>query len=309
MLFFIIPERIAKGIGRAFTGIGTRVSYILPGLEYDLEVIGSDVDKGEYLATSMANALVWAVIIFLLLFLLSYARGTITPTQIGIALSSLSSLRGFVMEIRWIILSTILVFFLFTAFFAYYPRVLAKKIVEDVDKDLVYALKDLLLQISSGVPLFDAMVNISKSGYGTISKEFRRTVQDINAGEMQEIALEKMSLRTESEFLRRTIRQILTAFRSGASLQAALKSVIKNLQQYQYSQVKSYTYELNLWVLLFIIVSVAVPSLGITLLVILSTFGSISISEGFIVGLVAFCIFCEVALIEFIKSRRPVTHV
>jgi flagellar protein FlaJ len=152
------------------------------------------------------------------------------------------------------------------------------------------------------------MVNISRSGYGTISKEFRRTVQDINAGEMQETALEKMAMRTESEFLRRTIRQILTAFRSGASLQAALKSVIKNLQQYQYSQVKSYTYELNLWVLLFIMTSVAIPSLGITLLVVLSTFGGMSVDEGFIIELVAFSLFCQIALVEFIKSRRPATH-
>jgi len=288
------------------------VSYILPGLEYDLDVIGSDVAKGEYVAISIANAIAWALMIFLLLFALNYAKGSISLEKIGsggvLELSFLGRLGELVDASRWTIMGGIVVFFVFFSFFSYYPRILAKKTVEDVDKDLVYALKDLLLQISSGVPLFDAMVNISKSGYGVISKEFRRTVQDINAGEMQERALEKMALRTESEFLRRTIRQILTAFKSGASLQAALKSVIRNLQQYQYSQVKSYTYELNLWVLLFVIISVAIPSLGITLLVILSTFGSISINEGFILGLLAFCIFCEVALVEFIKSRRPVTH-
>ncbi|MCX6776895.1 MAG: type II secretion system F family protein [Candidatus Micrarchaeota archaeon] len=288
------------------------MSYILPGLEYDLDVIGSDITKGEYVAISIANAIAWALIIFLLLFALSYAKGNISLEKIGsggvLELSFLGRLGELVDASRWTIMGGMVVFFVFFSFFSYYPRILARKTVEDVDKDLVYALKDLLLQISSGVPLFDAMVNISKSGYGVISKEFRRTVQDINAGEMQERALEKMALRTESEFLRRTIRQILTAFKSGASLQAALKSVIRNLQQYQYSQVKSYTYELNLWVLLFVIISVAIPSLGITLLVILSTFGSISINEGFILGLLAFCIFCEVALVEFIKSRRPVTH-
>ncbi|MEM3690353.1 MAG: type II secretion system F family protein, partial [Candidatus Micrarchaeia archaeon] len=250
----------------------------------------------------------WGVLIALLIFLLSYGRGSITSQQLSLALSSLDELRNFITQQRWIFISGFLVFLVFFAFFMYYPRVLARKIVEDVDRDLVYALKDLLLQISSGVPLFDAMVNISKSGYGAVSREFRRTVQEINAGEMQETALEKMAMRTESEFLRRTIRQMLTAFKSGASLQAALKSVIKNLQQYQYSQIKSYTYELNLWVLLFIIIAVAVPSLGITLLVILSTFGGISVTEGFILSLIVFCILCEFALIEFIKSRRPVTQ-
>jgi flagellar protein FlaJ len=296
-------------VGRAFTGVGNKISYIFPGLEYDLRMIGSDVEKGEYISISLLNALTWAVGVFILVFILSYAKGIITPKQIGDVFSSTAGFAEFIGAIRWIILAGVLVFVVFAFFFTYYPKVLARKIVEDVDKDLVYALKDLLLQISSGVPLFDAMVNISKSGYGTISKEFRRTVQDINAGEMQETALEKMALRTESEFLRRTIRQMLTAFRSGASLQTALKSVIRNLQQYQYAQVKSYTYELNLWVLLFIIVSVALPSLGITLLVILSTFGGISIDATGIIMLVAFSFFCQIALIEFIKSRRPVTHV
>lgn len=294
-------------MGRSFIGVGNRISYVFPGLEYDLRVIGSDVEKGEYVVISLLNALTWALLLFILLFILSYTRGSITASQIA-ALSS-GGFGDFINAVRWLILASMLVFAVFTAFFAYYPRVLARKIAEDVDKDLVYALKDLLLQITSGVPLFDAMVNISKSGYGTISKEFRKTVQDINAGEMQETALEKMALRTESEFLRRTIYQMLTAFRSGASLQAALKSVVKNLQQYQYSQVKSYTYELNLWVLLFIITAVALPSLGITLLVVLSTFGGFTVDEGVIIGLLAFSFFCEIALIEFIKSRRPVTHV
>ncbi|MEM3556127.1 MAG: type II secretion system F family protein [Candidatus Micrarchaeia archaeon] len=295
-------------MGRALIGVGNKISYIVPGLEYDLKMIGSDVEKGEYIAISILNSLAWGVLIALLIFLLSYGRGSITSQQLSLALSSLDELRNFITQQRWIFISGFLVFLVFFAFFMYYPRVLARKIVEDVDRDLVYALKDLLLQISSGVPLFDAMVNISKSGYGAVSREFRRTVQEINAGEMQETALEKMAMRTESEFLRRTIRQMLTAFKSGASLQAALKSVIKNLQQYQYSQIKSYTYELNLWVLLFIIIAVAVPSLGITLLVILSTFGGISVTEGFILSLIVFCILCEFALIEFIKSRRPVTQ-
>jgi flagellar protein FlaJ len=289
-------------------GIGNRISYIFPGLEYDLRMMGSDLDKAEYIVISVLNAFVWALALFILIAILSYVRGSITPKQIETGLSGLEGMRTFLAEIKWVILSGFIVFFVFSSFFLYYPRVIARKIVEEVDRDLVYALKDLLLQISSGVPLFDAMVNISKSGYGIISKEFRRTVQDINAGEMQETALEKMALRTESEFLRRTIRQMLTAFRSGASLQAALKSVIKNLQQYQYSQVKSYTYELNLWVLLFIIISVAVPSLGTTLLVVLSTFGGISVNEGFIIMLVSFCFACQIALVEFIKSRRPVTR-
>jgi flagellar protein FlaJ len=305
----LLPEKTAKKIAHTFLGVGRRLSYIFPGLSYDLELVSSDLEEGEYIIVAITNALIWAFLLFLLLFGLSYSKGTITSEQIRTGFSSLREFQYFLTSLRWFFLSSAIVFIVFLSFFMYYPRILARKIVENVDKDLIYALKDLLLQISAGVSLFDAMVNISKSGYGKISKEFKTAVQDINAGEMQEIALEKMALRTESEFLRRTVRQILVAFKSGASLQVALKSVIRNLQQYQRSQIKSYTYELNLWVLLYIIVAVAIPSLGVTLLVILSTFGGVSVNEGFVVNLMVLSFMGEIVLIELIKTRRPVLHV
>jgi len=48
------------------------------------------------------------------------------------------------------------------------PKVQARKIAENIDRDLVFALKDMQLQISSGVPLYDAMRNVAQADYGRV---------------------------------------------------------------------------------------------------------------------------------------------
>ena len=146
-MFFLLPEKTAKRIAHTFLGVGRKLSYIFPGLSYDLELISSDLDEGEYIVATIANALIWAFLLFLLLFGLSYVRGSVTSEQIRVGFTSLREFQYFLISLRWFFLSSALIFIVFLSFFIYYPKVLARKIVENVDKDLIYALKDLLLQI------------------------------------------------------------------------------------------------------------------------------------------------------------------
>lgn len=307
--FFILSGPLAKAIIRPLRGIGSRLSFLFPGLRYDLRLAGSDFEEGEYIIASLLNSAIWALIAFILVFSVYYSRGNITDAEVSGATASLISFNTFLSNHSIVFTPPSAVVFLLFIFFMRYPRIMAGKIVEEVDKDLIYALKDLMVQISSGVSLYNAMLNVSKSGYGRISEEFGRVVQEINTGAPQDKALESMAMRTESEFLRRTIWQIVTALKAGASLQGALSSIMQALRQYQAQNIKSYAQELNLWILIYIVVAVAVPSLGVTLLVILSTFGGLGLSELFIVFLLFVCFVSELVLIEFIKVRRPVLRV
>jgi len=309
MIFFIVPSGLAAWLARPFRGLGERLAEGFPGLGYDLKLAGSEYGLGEYLIISLINAFAWAVLMLLLVFVLFFTRGMMTPVETVLAFASPDAMLAFLVRQKVALLPPAVTFVLLAVFFTRYPRIIAGKIVEAVDRDLIYALKDLMLQINSGVSLFNAMRNVSRSGYGNVSDEFAKVVQDISTGEGQDKALEKMALRTESEFLRRTIWQIVTALKAGASLQGALYSVVQALHQYQSQNVKSYIQELNLWILLYIMASVAIPSLGVTLLVVLSTFGGIGVNEWFIISLLAACFISQVMLIEFIKIRRPVLRV
>ncbi|MEM4389623.1 MAG: type II secretion system F family protein [Candidatus Micrarchaeia archaeon] len=305
---FLLPQAATLPLARRLKGVGDRLARYYPGLRYDLKLLKSDLDEGEYIIVALQNALAWTVLILLLMVGLYAAQGKVTKEVLARSLSSAPALADTLWRIRLALLPALAAFFVFLGAFLYYPRVMVRKVVEAIDKDLVFALKDLLVQVSSGISLYNAMANIARAGYGRVSSEFGATVQDISAGESQERALEKMALRTESEFLKRTAWQMVTVLRTGASVRGALAALVTNLSQQQAASIKAFIQELNLWILLYVIVGIAIPSLGATLLVVLSLFSGSAVQESALVLLVSACLAAEIALIEYVRVKRPAIH-
>ena len=92
---------------------------------------------------------------------------------------------------------------------------------------------------------------------------------------------------------------------SGASIQGALNSVVSMLMNHQFRSIKDYAAELNLWILLYLLLATAVPTLGITFMVILSSLSGSSIGPSNIYGTVLASFLFQAALIGFIKTRIP----
>ena len=61
-----------------------------------------------------------------------------------------------------------------------YTGIYLNKKQRDIEKNLLPALEDIFIQLNSGIPLFNVLVNISESGYGTLSLEFKKAVKKIN---------------------------------------------------------------------------------------------------------------------------------
>lgn len=305
-LFIFKYGGVLNGKLRRFVGIGGKIGGAIPGLKFDLQEAGYSVAVGEYVAAALANAAFFGLVMFFIL---------VIPLSLGGGLStdlvydpSLSNLLLFLISLRQAFLAGFLIFFVFFSFFLFYPKVQARKIADNLDKDLVYALKDMELQISSGVPLYDAMANISRADYGRVSKEFEIAVRDISSGGAEDKALEKMAARTESEFMRKTIWQMLTSLRAGSSLENALRSTIATLNNFQRQQIKGFAGELNILTLVYMLFAVAIPGLGSTLLIVLSSFGGVNVSEAFYISLICACFFVEMIIIGFIRNRRPAVH-
>ena len=282
------PEK-GKNVTRRFIGIGQLISRPFKWLDSDLVKIGMKTSKSHYFLMSFINALIWSVSLFALLFVLLYVQSG-EPALMGPGL-----LGG-------------VVFLIFFGVFLYYPRVLVKKRAENIDKNLAYALKDLLLQVSSGVCLFNGMANVSVGDYDEISKEFDAVVRDINAGMSEIDALEKMGVRTESRFVKRTIWQLVNVMRSGASVVMALRNVVSSLVLYQQKQIRDFTQELNMWSLVYMIFAVILPTLGVTMLVVLSAFSQAGVSKGLFIAVIAVSFFAQVGVVGFVRSRRPIIY-
>ena len=289
----ILSFKTANKLGGIFKGLCLRISKYVPGLKYDLIKADYELSRTEYVCYSLTNSILIGMIAFTLFF----------PLSLGIAQRTLSA------SLQTGLLASLILFSLFFIIYLKYPAIIANKISDELDQNLVYGLKDLLLQISSGITLDQAIANIADSGYGQISKEFEKLTKDVRSGAPMTDALEKMALKSNSRYLKRTVWQMINSIRAGSNIKGALKTVIDELITEQQNSIKNYAKELNLWTLLYMVFAVAIPSIGGTLLIILSSFADAGLNKSsFILFLVAGFL-VQVALIEFIKSRRPMINI
>ena len=291
-LMIISPET-AKKITKPFIGLSYIVARLFSGLRYDLKQTDIDLDEGEYIAASLINSFLFFILFFALLFALSF-KIQLKEVREALIISLASSLGIF-----------ILIMFVLVR----YPKIIAGKKAEQIDKNLIFALKDMLLEISSGVSLYNALVNISKAGYGDISTELAKVAQAVNTGTSMEKALEKLAIESKSEYLRRTSWQLINTLKAGASLKGALKSIIDDLTIDQRAKIRDYAHELNLWSLVYMLFAVAIPTIGSTLLVILSSFAAVGLTKASFILFLVLCFIVQYILIGLIKARRPIVNI
>ncbi len=289
----LIPIGISKKISKRLIGIGALFAKLVPGLKYDLEKTDLELTQEEYAAVCLINCLFIFILLSGLLFFLMYL------------IRRLSLIKSLILSIA----IGIAIFILFFILLVRYPKILAKKKAEELEKNLVFALKDILLEISSAVSLYNALVNVSKAKYGLVSKEFEKAAKQVNSGKQMDKALEELAISSESEYLRKTIWQLVNTLRAGASLKGALKTIIKNLTIEQKTKIKDYAKELNMWSLIYMLFAVAIPTIGITMMVILSSFAGMGMSKGLFIAFITVCFIVQFILIGLIKTRRPMVHI
>lgn len=285
----LISIESSERLSRRFVGIGKRLLGIFPGVRYDLRNAGLTIEPEKYCVAALLSALGWGFIFFLIGFAIMYVR---TEGKMGTA----GAVGG------GLFVAFTAIFFLLHIF---YPGILARKIAESIDKDLLFALKDMLIQVRSGISLYNAMQNIAASDYGHISREFQIAVRQISAGESERAALEKLALRTQSEYFKRSIWQLITAMQSGASVAGALRSILDILVARQRQAIRSYSSELNFLILIYLLFAAVIPSIGVTMLALLSAFSSLNITPELFVGVAVVSFVVQLSLIGAIHSSRP----
>jgi len=205
---------------------------------------------------------------------------------------------------KYALLALPVIFFFGVFTLAKRPKIKAKKRTRELEKDLPYALRHILIEVEAGVTLYQAMVSVTE-GYGEASKEFRRIVNEISAGTSEIEALENAILRNPSKEFRRGLWQIINSLKSGADVSTTLRSLVDTLMENQILEVRKYGKELNPYTLMYMLIAIILPSLGVTFLMIISTFTGISLPPemfyGILIGLVLF----QLMFINIVKSKRP----
>ncbi|MFH0955054.1 MAG: type II secretion system F family protein [Candidatus Micrarchaeota archaeon] len=280
------PVNMLKGIIPFFIGFGAGLAKAMPNLKTELEQAEIELDAEEYSA----------IMLFLALFY--FAAFTILGVLFGLKLFpdtmwTTAPIIGF--------FAALMVLIQIIA----YPHVLIKKKIRDLEQNLIFGLRTITVQIRSGVSLFDGLSLIADGNYGQLSTEFQKIVDEINTGIRDEDALQRSALRNPSLFYRRAIWQIVNGMKAGADITAVLSELVHSMTKEQVIQIKKYGASLKMLSLVYMMLGVIIPALGLTFIIVLSTFPQIPISQMLLWGFLGFLILAQFMFVGLLKSRRP----
>ncbi len=278
----------AKKLNKRILFIGDFFQKVFVGVKYEIKKAELNISTEEYLTASFLSGLIYGIFFFIFLTALIFLRDGIIANAFPLN-----------------VIAGIMFFVLFFFLHIIYPGIISKRIAFGIDQNLIFALKSMLIQVKSGIPLFNTIKNIAKADYGIVSEEFNELIQDINSGISEAKALEKLALKTKSEYMKKAAWQITASIKSGASVAGALETAINTLTANQLRAIKNYSAELNLWILMYLLLAAAIPTLGITFMIILSSFGGSDISEMHVIITILFAFIVQIILIGFVKNRKP----
>ena len=286
--YSLIPAKLLRKISFLFLGLGEIVERFFPGTILSLKQANFEIDSREYISMCLVSSTISSSFFTILVFML------LDKFEVeGLALK---------------VLGIGLLIFLFMFFQQMlYPKLIANKRVKNLEKNLMGAIEEMYVQLNSGVPLFEIMVNISRGEYEEISTEFRKAVKEINAGKPEVEALEELAAANPSQYFRKTIWQIINGLKSGSDLSSIMKEIIDSLVEEQIIQIQKYGSQLSPLAMFYMMVAVILPSLGMTFLIIISSFISLSESSTKLIfwSLYGVVLFFQFMFLGVIKSRRP----
>lgn len=283
--FALLPPTVLARFSKLFYGVAQRLDKRLPQLSISLTQAEAPYSSIEYLSLCLCALVFFFLFVFLAgLFAIPFGLPRYTPLVAALLLSGFA----FLQQIS-------------------YPKLYLNRRVAAVEKNLLPALQDMLVQLDSGIPLFNILVNLAEGDYGEISHEFDLAVKEINAGQSQIDALEDIALKNPSVLFRRTLWQLVNGMKEGADISSLLKEVMKAVSDEQLTQIQRYGSQLSPLALFYMLIAIIAPSLGVTFIIILSSFINLSSTMTKVVfyAILVITVFFQIAFLGMIKTRRP----
>ena len=171
--FSIIPFNLLKNISKPFGIISRKLEKLFPSLKFYLESAEIKIDPVVYINMSLMATFIFYIFITLMLSTLLF----------------IFEIKNY--AISFVIAIPLSIFVLIQQLI--YPRILSHRKIRNIERNLLPALQHILINLNSSVPLFNTLVSIAAEDFGEISKEFKKAIKKINAGEPQLDVLNKMA--------------------------------------------------------------------------------------------------------------------
>ncbi|MBU1198740.1 MAG: type II secretion system F family protein [Nanoarchaeota archaeon] len=173
-----------------------------------------------------------------------------------------------------------------------------------IDKDVLFAGRFLLIKLNSGRPLINSFMEASRS-YGVASNYFKEIIRDIDLGTPLEKALDKATDSCPSKKMKRILFQINNALQIGIDVSQNLEAVLEEIAAEQLVEIQRYGKKLNSLTLFYMLLAVVVPSLGMTMFIIIAGLVSLSITASTFFVFLFFLLLVELVFLSLFKGIRP----
>ncbi len=203
----------------------------------------------------------------------------------------------------FLIVVFVVTFFMFFQFLMLIPKNKINKRRRDLDKEVLFAGRFLLVKMHSGKPLLNALIDGSES-YGVASKYFKEIVEDINLGTPIEQALDNAVKYSPSEKFRKVLFQINTAIKIGVDITTPLHNVIEEITNEQFADIQRYGKKLNSLALFYMLLAIVLPSLGMAMFVVIGGLLSLPINNTIFMIVIFFLVIIQFIFITIFKSTR-----
>jgi len=262
---------------------------IFPRLQVQLSQLGEEVTAIEYTNIAIFSAMVYFLLAFSMVYLLSVMSQAQYLRVLTVAL--LSSTTAAVFAFAYIIT---------------YPKVLLERRVRSMSRDLPYALRHLLVQVSSGVSLYDSVASVADSDYREVSKQFTKVITETQGGTDFITALEDSAMNNPYPMYRDSIWELSNAAKTGADISLMLKELVARVTDEQMIEIKEYGSHLNFLSLLYMVLTISIPTMGVVFSMMVLMFMGSSLDPSIFVLVIIFLVIVQYLFVGIIQSRRPV---
>jgi len=199
---------------------------------------------------------------------------------------------------------------LFVLLFEYYllnVKAKIRKREREINKEVLFVGRYLLVKLYSGRPLLNALIETA-SGRGVASKYVKEIVDDIDTGNTIESALKNAMIYSPSDKLRRILFHVNNALQLGIDVTKPLESVLEEITREEELEIKKYGKKLNTLVIFYMLAAIILPSLGMAIFIVVSSFINFPINLKTMLLLVFFIIVLQFIFITMFKSIRPMVN-
>lgn len=281
-----MPEK-GKSKHTPWVGIAEAIYPYFPDLKKRLLLADLRDEPVPFIERMLSNSLLWALTLGVGTAAFLYA----TKTNLLFALP-------------------LLVIYLFGMFqyFMFYPEAVIIRRKRDLDYEVLFAGRHLVIALKSGMPLFDGMVGVT-SGYGAISREFNRIVEKVSLGTPLSQAIREVAHNSPSQYFVQVLMQIANSLSSGADVGQSVEIVTEQIAREQLIQLKEYGQKLTPMVMFFMVLGIIIPSLGVVILTVLFSFAGQEALRG-LPSYILPLVLAGIGIVQFlflglVESSRP----